>query len=63
MRSLSVLGAAALLAVHPASASAQSTSTSANPEVLVHESTTEVAKEAPKPAFGGWGGTQSPFDA
>jgi len=46
MRSISVLGAAALLAVLPAAAHAQSTSQ----EVVVKESTTVVVKEAPKPS-------------
>ena len=46
MRSISVLGAAALLAVFPAAAHAQSTSQ----EVVVKESTTVVVKEAPKPS-------------
>jgi hypothetical protein len=46
MRRISVLGAAALLAVLPAAAHAQSTSQ----EVVVKESTTVVVKEAPKPS-------------
>jgi hypothetical protein len=46
MRRISVLGAAALLAVLPAAARAQSTSQ----EVVVKESTTVVVKEAPKPS-------------
>ena len=46
MRSISVLGAAALLAVLPAAAHAQSTSQ----EVVVKESTTVVVKETPKPS-------------
>ena len=47
MRSLSVLGAAALLAVLPVAANAQSSS---NQEVIVKESTTVVVKEVPKPS-------------
>jgi hypothetical protein len=47
MRSLSVLGAAALLAVLPAAANAQTTS---NQEVVIKENTTVVVKEAPKPS-------------
>ena len=50
MRSLSVLGAAALLAVLPAATHAQSATTSSNTEVVVKESTTVVVKEAPKPS-------------
>jgi hypothetical protein len=46
MRSLPVLGAAALLAVLPAVAHALST----NQDVVVKESTTVVVKEAPKPS-------------
>jgi hypothetical protein len=46
MRRISVLGAAALLAVVPAATRAQSTSQ----EVVVKESTTVVVKEAPKPS-------------
>jgi hypothetical protein len=46
MRSLPVLGAAALLAVLPAVAHAQSTTQ----DVVVKESTTVVVKEAPKPS-------------
>ena len=46
MRRISVLGAAALLAVLPAATHAQSTSQ----EVVVKESTTVVVKEAPKPS-------------
>jgi hypothetical protein len=49
MRSISILGAAALLAVLPAAANAQSTTTSAS-EVVVRENTTVVVKEAPKPS-------------
>ena len=49
MRSLPALGAAALLAVLPAVAHAQSATTSSN-EVVVKESTTVVVKEAPKPS-------------
>ncbi len=48
MRRISVLGAAALLAVLPAAAHAQSTAT--NQEVVIKESTTVVVKEAPKPS-------------
>jgi hypothetical protein len=47
MRRISILGAAALLAVLPAAAHAQS-ATSA--DVVVRESTTVVVKEAPKPS-------------
>lgn len=47
MRSLSVLGAAALLAALPVAANAQS---STNQEVIVKENTTVVVKEAPKPS-------------
>ena len=46
MRRISVLGAAALLAVLPAATHAQSTSQ----EVVVRENTTVVVKEAPKPS-------------
>jgi len=47
MRSLSVLGAAALLAVLPAAVNAQTPTTQ---EVIVKENTTVVVKEAPKPS-------------
>ncbi|MEY2668942.1 MAG: hypothetical protein RJA59_1580, partial [Pseudomonadota bacterium] len=47
MRSLSVLGAAALLAVVPAVATAQTANTT---DVVVKENTTIVVKEAPKPS-------------
>ncbi|MEI6226336.1 MAG: hypothetical protein WCS72_16450, partial [Deltaproteobacteria bacterium] len=47
MRRISVLGAAALLAVLPVAANAQS---STNQEVVLKESTTVVVKEAPKPS-------------
>ncbi len=47
MRRISVLGAAALLAVLPAATHAQSATAS---EVVVKESTTVVVKEAPKPS-------------
>ena len=47
MRRISVLGAAALLAVLPATTRAQSTP---NTDVVVKESTTVVVKEAPKPS-------------
>jgi len=46
MRSISILGAAALLAVLPAATHAQSTSQ----DVVVRENTTVVVKEAPKPS-------------
>jgi hypothetical protein len=47
MRSLSVLGAAALLAVVPAVATAQTANTT---DVIVKENTTIVVKETPKPS-------------
>ncbi|MEY2668362.1 MAG: hypothetical protein RJA59_1000 [Pseudomonadota bacterium] len=47
MRSISVLGAAALLAVLPAAANAQ---TQAATDVVVKENTTIVVKETPKPS-------------
>jgi len=50
MRRISVLGAAALLAVLPAAAHAQSTPATGNQEVVLKESTTVVVKEAPKPS-------------
>jgi hypothetical protein len=50
MRRISVLGAAALLAVLPAAAQAQSTPATGNQEVVVKESTTVIVKEAPKPS-------------
>ncbi len=48
MRRISILGAAALLAVLPVAVNAQSTAT--NQEVVIKESTTVVVKEAPKPS-------------
>jgi len=50
MRRISVLGAAALLAVLPAAVHAQSTPATGNQEVVLRESTTVVVKEAPKPS-------------
>jgi hypothetical protein len=50
MRRISVLGAAALLAVLPAAVHAQSAPATVNQEVVVKESTTVVVKEAPKPS-------------
>jgi hypothetical protein len=49
MRRISVLGAAALLAVIPVATHAQSATSSSN-EVVVKESTTVVVKETPKPS-------------